>query len=1844
MLPNIKGLKQFFFGSDKITDINDSLGFINNYQTLQKGGMVSTSQGMVSSVEDLLKVEKALGKTRDVELDFINNLKEGEDVSKKFTATFSSGISQLGKGIVNLGKTIGATLGKAALSMGISWLATEGVKLIVKVGKMVWDELLTDNGKTQRMQDAIKSLSSVTDEYIKSNENIDSVIEKYEELNTKLSDENITATESLEIKKDLIGLQDELKEAYGSEASNVDLVTGSYEKQLEVLQGIKKEKASDYLKEAEKKPEKSFWDYFIVKPDALKESNIDRVYDYLYGELDKTSKIGTRDLIGKNVKTFKDIYGFDSSILDKYSALNYREMLNPTNDRATMLFDFSGDRKTINDQLSELFTELRNLYPNNPEVQAFMDEVGSIDIGFDSDSYDEAMKEARQIVDALMITDTDDANAYDLQARAEEAVKAYNEALAKYETDRSTDSETALQEASNNLSAIENEIDSYAQKNADYLGNYLRVYEDMFGDIMGGKNKSVEDKLQEKFYDSIDPSKSTSRTLEKEYQQFMRSLDEDDYKLLTTIDIDEFDSLKELRDVLDEMKKTAKNNSIDVDVDVTDTVDSIADLKTAVSSLDDLYNQTLEDKLKLGKDNKYVDESGNVTKSVNDKNQAIGYADPELINNVETAFSKFIKTEKDNNKEVAEMAQALKDFEETMLKFPDDEAKVQAAFDNLITAYIDQTEILDNLDESTAKWAIAQLEAMDITNAESVVMSRLNKTSKNLVKGYEALRRAVEEYNDAVKNNDTEAMGNGIQGITDQLNDMYGFTNQKGEQVNPFDTQFVSQNLDMINAALDEAEGKFNELDRMASKAYIMDLIVNTHDTDISMMYNALYNLMATFDGESIDIGTSMDGTPVVNTLESIRKATAAAVNDWANMVSQMTGGTLSAEIGWETKSVQLNMPEFSYANWKSEGGGAITASNVTKYMKQSVDYHLPKFTYTYTGKGTKANYKPSAPASSGGGGGGGGGGGSSSEPNKPKEESEESFDWIEVAIQRIEEEISRLDKIVGDSYDMWIHRNQALLEEIKKTKDEINAQQLAYKEYLRNAGEVEVNNGKGLNDDDYGENDAEVKKHDQQLLDDAKKAWDTGDYQRKVREGLLTGKDIENIQNHFLSDTIKSYQEMYNKAIAAKDAVKDLQIKLGDLAKTQFDQVKTQAEETLQYFEAYSDLIDKRISRTEEKGYFVSKNYYNQLVNYEKQSLTTLQKEYNDLIAKRDEAVKNGYIASNSEAWYEMNQEILGVAQSIEEATNKLVEFANEMRQIDWDVFDFTQDRISKVNDEFEFLIDLLDNQKLYDDYGIFNSRGWADTALHASKYNTYMQQALDYAKEREKIEGELAKDNADKNLIERREELIQLQQESIQNAYAEKEAVKSLVEQGINLHLSKLQELIDDYKKALSEAKNLYSYQQNITKQTKTIGDLRKQLNAYINDTSEETRALRQRLQTQLNDAEQQLKETQWDKYISETETFLSDMYDDYSETLNKRLDDIDLLMHDMIGEVNVRSKEIGNIIKQVSGEVAYKMTENANTFLKNGTLVSDFKNNFDTYATTTENVLNDIKKYVANISNKTVADAVNTSSVQKSPRLTNHAIYNGVDYSSIFDLNYYMNKYPDLVKAFGDDYDKYIEHFVNHGMKEGRQASETFNVQYYKNKYSDLSGYWGNNWEQYYKHFLNHGIQEGRQGSSTFSVSVYKALYEDLAKVFQNDWKKYYTHYNNHGITEGRRGYAVGTRHIASDQLAWTQENGGELIYRSTDGAILTPLNVGDKVFTADMSENLWNLAQLKQRPVVSTGAGRTVTNNNAITINLPNVQNYEQFKNALQNDPKMTQFIQQVTFGEATNGIKLNKKKY
>ena len=89
----------------------------------------------------------------------------------------------------------------------------------------------------------------------------------------------------------------------------------------------------------------------------------------------------------------------------------------------------------------------------------------------------------------------------------------------------------------------------------------------------------------------------------------------------------------------------------------------------------------------------------------------------------------------------------------------------------------------------------------------------------------------------------------------------------------------------------------------------------------------------------------------------------------------------------------------------------------------------------------------------------------------------------------------------------------------------------------------------------------------------------------------------------------------------------------------------------------------------------------------------------------------------------------------------------------------------------------------------------------------------------------------------------------------------------------------------------------------------------------------------------------------------------------------------------------------------------------------------------------------------------------------------ILNGLDYSPVFNPDYYADKYADLEATFGHDANLLWNHFITCGMNEFRQASAEFNPESYRERYADLRKAFGDDLPMYYYHYVAFGKAEGR-----------------------------------------------------------------------------------------------------------------------------------------------------------------------
>lgn len=232
--------------------------------------------------------------------------------------------------------------------------------------------------------------------------------------------------------------------------------------------------------------------------------------------------------------------------------------------------------------------------------------------------------------------------------------------------------------------------------------------------------------------------------------------------------------------------------------------------------------------------------------------------------------------------------------------------------------------------------------------------------------------------------------------------------------------------------------------------------------------------------------------------------------------------------------------------------------------------------------------------------------------------------------------------------------------------------------------------------------------------------------------------------------------------------------------------------------------MLEESISQSEARGWVVSGKYYEELIKNQQSQTEQLKKQRQEMLNEMKSGLESGAIKRGSEEWYNQINAIDEVTKAIKEGETAILEYENSIREINWSVFDMIQEQISNITTEADFLIDLMSNKKLYEDNGQLTDQGLATMGLHGQNYETYMYQADKYAEEMKKLDAEIAKDPYDQELIKRRQELLELQQESIMNAEEEKNAIRDLVSDGIDKELDSLQELIDKRNEALDSQKD--------------------------------------------------------------------------------------------------------------------------------------------------------------------------------------------------------------------------------------------------------------------------------------------------------------------------------------------------------------------------------------------------------------------------------------------------------
>lgn len=656
---------------------------------------------------------------------YVKNSKDG----KITTDGFKNSIGEM---------SIGAKAGKIALQ----GLALVGNALAMAFASWVATEIISWlNDLAHAEENARKRSEELTSSYETEKKNIDDSIAKYKELSEKLNDSSLSTSEVKSIKEQLLSVQDQLNEKYGAEATQIDLVNGKYDEQIEKLDKLSKKKAGDYVAE------------------NYKDIQADQKY--------VSEKVNLNKSLGfKGSQARPDDYsnaGFDlKKYLDRYDKLSAK-VVNPDGQYG-MTGDVNlvtnGTRQEIYDQLSKLFRDLKNDFGNsNEDVNRFKTTIsGILEDSFDTDALDSANDRIKKYAQAEILSNDDASASYN---NLVDAVDNYNTALS---------SGKGVDDAKKKLV----ETKQAAEDSTKDITNSGKVLQDVYNSLSNEApiefqikiGKDVDEDLKKSYEDTINRFKDSGKIKDFFSTEGINTQEEIDYFNDVTKNAKTAEDAIKAYTVAKKEEKKTPSSFLDIwnSSDFSESKKKLLELAKSGELTSETLKSTEDYK-------KILDETGNSAEDTKNKIYELLTAQEKLagassgINNLSSAYKEF----EEKGFVTAQTIEALPDvfkklegydlFAKIIGNPKNGTDKIKQAFNQIVQEYLNYTKVFNSEDlysdnveiqQNAIETYIANLKSIGITNAEEVV----NQTVNSVKQQRTLFNEAEQEYINYLNNKD----------------------------------------------------------------------------------------------------------------------------------------------------------------------------------------------------------------------------------------------------------------------------------------------------------------------------------------------------------------------------------------------------------------------------------------------------------------------------------------------------------------------------------------------------------------------------------------------------------------------------------------------------------------------------------------------------------------------------------------------------------------------------------------------------------------------------------------------------------------------------------------------------------------------------------------------------------------------------------------------------------------------------------------------------------------------------------------------------------------------------------
>ena len=718
-------------------------------------------------------------------------------------------------------------------------------------------------------------------------------------------------------------------------------------------------------------------------------------------------------------------------------------------------------------------------------------------------------------------------------------------------------------------------------------------------------------------------------------------------------------------------------------------------------------------------------------------------------------------------------------------------------------------------------------------------------------------------------------------------------------------------------------------------------------------------------------------------------------------------------------------------------------------------------------------------------------------------------------------------------------------------------------------------------------------------------------DYQNEFNE-LVRNNYIEEGSEAYLEGQA-TIQEFIKQVDEAAIALIELEDKIRDINYKKLEQLiesSGRRSEQLKNAQSLAEARDEQIGREDyQKQIDELSNNINQNYNLREQKLS-----------------EQALYDVGSDKYNELAKEISDIDNEIYDNLIEIEELKDKIFETEFINYEKEQENLAYFIDELNDFSSLLNEDAFFTKDGAFTDEAYAKIALTADAMSKCKQQIANATEALNKLD-EMYQNGliSEEEYSEKQKELLNTVRENTLAVDDYKNELIDLYKKQMEKENEALKKNIELRKRALQAQKDYWDYADTINSKTKDVDALKAQIAALDGVTSSAGLARKKQLEAELANAEKDLSDTKRNHQYD----MMQDGYDQMSENLDESLEDLEYsiatssekqleIVQSMLNQMVASYQEAYGKINSIVNETGFVGTDSFNDTVNNTSTSSGTSsivasatqsqstvkpsnnvsniNSSNTSNTNTSAIESEIKKE-PNTDNRLCAELTlskssvsvqegSSTSVSASIR-PNDAKNKTISWSSanssiasvssggkitgikpgtttitasttdgsglIQTCKVTVTKKPDPPKPQAPKNNTTTQ---GNGVPDVGDKVTFISGVYHEDSYGN--GRWG-----------NQGLGGSMYITKINPNSPYPIHLSTGSKLGSGDrgWLK----------RNQIKGYARGSKHINGKRWALTQEKGQELIARLSDGSLLTPLGNGDKVFTKEQTDKLWEMSK-------------------------------------------------------------------